>query len=170
MKVQSCECIPMTMRRAECLVLVAIIAVLCLWEGGGQGFFSPDTLEIKTQSLSVLGTPIRSTVYRDELIGYLVSKGYWTEGEGRGGWQRLFRWQIGMGDSTGPLQRFLFWHAEKWIAWSEEHPHQAAILWPHVLEILRSDRDRGQSIVAGLLLNVQKARTDIEIDAVLRKH
>ncbi len=47
----------------------------------------------------------------------------------------------------------LSWQGDEWIEWSDDHPEFAAVLWPMVLKVLRSDlppdvaRMFGESIV-----------------------
>ncbi|GMV84070.1 MAG: hypothetical protein AMXMBFR7_52540 [Planctomycetota bacterium] len=129
---------------------------------GGRGFFSPDTLEYRSQSeRTVFATeiPLYRSAYRydaHELVDYLVAKGYWSPrpaSEPR--WIFLFHWNRSWKDGASGFHRRFFWRKDLWIEWTEKHPERAAEVWPHVLELLRAGRD---AEVARLL-------EDIEYDA-----
>jgi hypothetical protein len=163
--------VPMlTIRRLEILVVVAICVVLFLLLAGqssSQGYFSPDTLESQSRDF-YWGIPGTASVTRHRLAEYLVTKGYWTpHSTTKPRWLMTYYYRPQWRDGHSALTSALFWHADKWIAWSEHHPERAAVLWPHVLEILRSNRDDSQSVVRELLWYVEHAGTEAEFDAAM---
>ncbi|MBE7464613.1 MAG: hypothetical protein HS116_14140 [Planctomycetes bacterium] len=126
---------------------------------GGRGFFSPDTLEYRSQSeRTVFATeiPLYRSAFRydsHELVNYLVEKGYWSPrpaSEPR--WIFLFHWNRNWKDGESCFHRSFFWRKDFWMEWTEKHPERAAEVWPQVLELLRAGRD---AEVARLLVDIQ---------------
>jgi hypothetical protein len=159
-----------TIRRLEILVIAATgLALFLLLSGqsSSKGYFSPDTLESQSQDF-YWGIPGVAKVNRHRLTEYLVKKGYWTRNSTTNPrWLMTGHYSAQWRDGHSALTSALFWHTDEWIEWSESHPKRAAILWPRVLEILRSDRAESQSIVRELLYFVERAETDSEFDAAM---
>jgi hypothetical protein len=133
----------------EFLVVVAIApCILYLFVSpsrGGRGFFSPSTLETKTQSEYLIwGAPIyrsRFEFRHDDITAYLIAKGYWSpQTTGSDRWIPTFHWNEQWRDGESSLERELFWRDEFWINWSNENPKVAVEFWPRVLELLRDER------------------------------
>ena len=113
---------------------------------GSRGLFSPDSFEVKVQSEWLL-PPSEIPLYRsnfeyqspNELVEYLVAKGYWSKQQAdEPQWILLFRWNDQWRDGHTGFYREMV-QAEKWIEWSEDNPKFAARLWPLVLARLRSN-------------------------------
>lgn len=155
------QAVAMRFHLREFLVVAAILPCL-LWlfvspSRGGRGFFSPSTLETKTQSeYLICGVPIyRSNfdVRQDDITTYLIAKGYWSPQAAESDrWIPTFHWNEQWRDGESSLQRALFWRHEFWINWSEENPEMAAELWPRVLRLLR-ENDRRREFQAVILLD-----------------
>ena len=136
-----------------------IAALVLLGSAGGRAFFSPDTLEYRSQSETLIrGTklPIFRSLYayhKHDLVEFLISKGYWEPREAESPrWILLFQWNHMWRDGESTLHRCLFWKKAHWMEWSTKYPERAAQLWPRVLDLLRSaDEDK----VAELLNEVE---------------
>jgi hypothetical protein len=123
-----------------------LLAFFLLGSSGGRGFFSPDTLEYRSQSevlLFVTEIPLYRSRYKydkHELVDFLVCRGYWTAKDTRSPrWLCLYHWNDSWRDGESGLYRSLFQKRKFWIVWSEKNPQQAAELWPLVLDLLRSN-------------------------------
>jgi len=112
----------------------------------GKGFFSPDSLEYRTQSnLQFFGTDVSwfhspYQYHNQRLVDFLGSKGYWKprEATSAGRWIFLFHSSSMWRDGDSSLHRQLFCKSDFWIEWSNKHPDEAAQFWPKVIELLRS--------------------------------
>src|SRR5262245_61120497 len=128
-----------------CPLIFFLVAYL-LSPATGKGFFSPDSLEYRTQSdLHFFGTDVpwfrsRYKYHNQRLVDFLKSKGYWKPSEAKSTrhWILLFHSSSMWRDGESSLHRRLFWKSDFWIEWSNNHPDQAAQLWPKVIELLRS--------------------------------
>ncbi len=138
------------------ILLCGYLGILTLLgRSGAIGFFSPDSLEYRSQSERLLlGTEI--PLYRSpyeyhehELVKYLTSKGYWTPRETDSPrWFVLFHWNQMWRDGESTFHRRFFWKTDRWIDWSNKNPDQAAKFWPHILELLRSgDEDLATEVL-----------------------
>ena len=133
---------------AGLIVFLCIATVYSLsWKfaKGGRTFFSPDTLETKSQSETLLfltSVPIYRSSYqyhRYELVDFLIAEGYWTPSAAPSPrWLGTNRSNAQWRDGQSPIHREFAWFADDWIAWTQAHPELAAVLWPLVLEELRS--------------------------------
>lgn len=146
-------------RLALVLSLLLAVGLWLLTSPGGRGFFSPDTLEYRTQSerlILVAEIPVYRSAYRydsHELIDYLVAKEYWSpQPAPEPRWIFLFHWNRSWKDGESGFHRRLFWRKDFWIEWTEKHPERAAEVWPRVLELLRTD---GESEVERLLGDIE---------------
>jgi hypothetical protein len=128
--------------------LLAVYVPACLWGRGGRGFFSPDTLQAKTQHewviplvcIPVLRTPFSH--HTPELVEYLVAQGYWSPRDADDPlWLFTFHWNVGWHGGYAYFYKWLFWRQKDWIAWTRDHPDIAAEFWPQVLEHLRARGD-----------------------------
>lgn len=129
------------------LLLAAVYLPAFLMGRGGRGFFSPDTLQAKTQSelrfpfcdVSVFRGPFRYHTY--ELVDFLVAEEYWVPREvGEPKWVFTFHWNVRWHGGEAPFYKglFCFGRERAWIRWSKEHPGIARDFWPRVLNLLRS--------------------------------
>ena len=154
-------------------IFVVAIFLLCVnWSDGGRGFFSPDTLDCRTQSEMLFpGTKIpiyRSTYdyHRYELVEYLIAEGYWSPVETTSPrWFATFHWNRQWRDGTSDFHRAFGWRSEEWIQWTKDHPEIAAKLWPVVLDALRTptepDVSRAQSLL--FIANLAATLKDFEV-------
>lgn len=130
------------------LVVVALVGVIAVTTGRGTlGEFSPDTLETRSRR-EWLFMPTETPLYRsgydyyqNDLIRYLVDRGYWSPREvSEPRWVSIYRYNACWRDGWSMLQHDVFRHPEKWIAWTEENPRLAAVIWPQVLRVLRDEK------------------------------
>lgn len=129
------------------LILICgfVAAFFLLGSSGGRGFFSPDTLEYRSQSeVLCLGTEIPlirgSFEYHEhELVKFLVNKGYWQPKEvDQPRWIALFHWNHMWRDGESSFHRQFFWKKTQWVDWTNKNPEEAAQFWPRILELLRA--------------------------------
>lgn len=153
-------------------IVVVAASIVLPTQNGGEGFFSPDSLDFRSGSTStLLGVPTswpRHNVYRHEFTQFLIEEGYWsprTTTNPR--WILLFRWSGQQRDGQTALQSHLFWQSEKWIEWTKQNPDRAFVLWPRVLDLLRTDAERSSLEVVELLYAAKNARTQDEFDAAI---
>src|SRR5262245_29715665 len=126
-------------------VIFFVVAYL-LSPATSKGYFSPDSLEFRTQSdLRFFGTDVswfRSPYkyHNQRLVDFLIGKGYWKPSESTSArrWIFLFHSSEMWRDGENWLHRSLFWKSDFWIEWSIKHPDTAAQFWPNILELLRS--------------------------------
>jgi hypothetical protein len=138
--------------------LFAIYAVSAKWGRGGRLFFSPDTLQSKSQS-ELLLPPTSIPVYRSgytysqyPLVAYLISKGYWKPSEsGPARWLPMGQWNDMWRDGESTLFRALTRRTDLLTQWSEDHPDIAAAMWPYVLEQIRNGGREGERNAEGLM-------------------
>lgn len=158
------------------VVVVFLVVIFLASTEGGRGFFSPDTLETKWQRERVLWfthLPVyRSTFsyHRYELVEYLISKGYWTPldvDEPR--WMSVFHWNRQWKGGTGDIPRFLGWRGQRWIDWSEADPEAAKVMWPRVLDVLRSEDGNAMSRFAELMWEAERCSNLGEVNAKMRE-
>lgn len=130
------------------LALVCAYFAVLMFSGssGGRGYFSPNTLEYRTQSETLcLGTGIPlyrgpSEYHQHELVTLLVDKGYWRpKPVASPGWIPLFHHNSMWRDGESRFHRQLFWRKNEWIEWTNKNPEEAARFWPQILELLRND-------------------------------
>lgn len=127
---------------------IYLAAIMLLGSSGGQGFFSPDTLEYRTHSeILLLGTQIPlyrgSFEYHESvLVKFLIDKGYWNaRSVDSPRWLILFHWNHSWRDGESTFHRLFNWKKDDWIEWTAKHPDDAARFWPRILELLRSGND-----------------------------
>ncbi len=140
----------MIWRRRRILVAFALLAVasyvVCgIWGEGGRGFFSPDTLECRTQSellFPLTHVPLyrsQFSYHRYALVEYLISEGYWSSVETPSPrWVPTFHWNRQWRDGTSNFHRAFGWRSHEWIEWTKQNPQIAAKSWPMVIDALRS--------------------------------
>ncbi|MBM4072802.1 MAG: hypothetical protein FJ271_28325 [Planctomycetes bacterium] len=125
-----------------------VAALLLLGSSGGRGFFSPDTLEYRSQSeILCRGTELPlfrgpSKYHEHELVKFLVDKGYWQAREVNSAqWIFLFQWNHMWRDGESSFHRQFFWKKAHWIEWTDKNPEEASRFWPRILEMLRGDNE-----------------------------
>jgi hypothetical protein len=150
----------MTKQRLVPLIgLVLVLAYGTLVPVGGQGEFSPDTLESRSRAEARL-VWWGHTYHRGRLVQYLVDRGYWAPRVvERPRWIEMFHWNRRWRDGESELHKEIGWRASAWIEWTESHPELAAVVWPRVLTTLRAD-DRGAATTAAVMLTVAKDVAD----------
>ena len=144
---------------------------------GGRGFFSPDTLETKTQSewlLPLIHVPLYRSSFsysRDKLVDYLVQEGYWKPAveTGTPRWILSFQWNQLWRDGESFLHRELAWRSAEWMDWSRENPRIAERLWPGVLDALRTPDGPNERRAEILLRHAQMAPSLKEFEERLFK-
>jgi hypothetical protein len=150
-------------RKSITALLLAVVAVAYVagfaFGRGGRGFFSPDSLDNRTQSeilLPLTELPLyrsRYEYHRYPLTNYLVGKGYWSARAAESPrWVSTFHWNEQWHDGTAPFHKELGWRVQDWITWSEAHPDIAADFWPRVLRIMRDGDPHWHLRVSGLLV------------------
>lgn len=144
-----------------------------VFASGGLHDFSPDTLETSSRSeilLPLTDLPIyrspRSS-YRYDLVQYLIEYGYWSPVPESGSPIRVSRWNTQWRDGQSDLHRQFAWYADDWIAWTEQHPELADVLWPEVLAMLRSEDDLRLMRVQHLMWAGRTATTVDEYNALI---
>ncbi|MEZ6069120.1 MAG: hypothetical protein R3C10_02375 [Pirellulales bacterium] len=128
--------------------LVAVLAFLTYQYGrGGRGYFSPDTLRMRTQReflIPLVNVPVwrsRYDVHQQPLVTFLKEEGYWSPTNNEPPrWILAFHWNDHWWDGD------LLWHKELvrdefWIQWTIEHPDMARVVWPLVIQTLRTQPD-----------------------------
>ena len=159
------------------LVVVVLLAYAAghVFGRGGRGFFSPDSLDCRTQSeilLPLTEVPLYRSSYkyhRYPLVDYLVDKGYWSANETRPPkWMMTFHWNEQWRGGTVPFHKHLGWRGSDWIKWSEAHPAIAADFWPRILRIMRDRKDPWHLRVDALLSYVQGCNDLRAYHAVLK--
>lgn len=141
------------------LVLVGwlVVVVVQSWETVYLGEFSPDTLQIKREREQVLfGVSFRSrpTIERNELLNYLIDKGY-AEPTSTAAprWISIYRVQSGSHGSGAFLSKALEKQQAETIEWCETHPDLARVYWRTGLALLKSgapvDRRTAESFLHG---------------------
>ena len=159
-----------------CLWLgIVVFAFLCLGpvSPGGRQFFSPDSLEVRSQSeLLLVGLEI--PVYRSgfsrhrfELTDFLITNGYWqTRCLDEPRWILVNHWNALWRDGHSMLLRELSLRGSDWIAWSRTHPDLASVVWPQVLELLRNVAEESEEQV---VLFLWHARYSVSVDDLNRR-
>lgn len=148
-------------------VFIAVaLSVSWKYAKGGRTFFSPDTLETKSQSETLLiQTPVplyRSSFSqgRYELVDFLIDAGYWSPAAADPPrWLPTNHWNRQWKDGQSPIHREFAWFADDWIAWTGQHPDIAAVLWPRVLGELRSNHPDCQWQAYRLMWHAKSAQT-----------
>lgn len=145
---------------------IAVIAfLLCApRSSGGRQFFSPDSLEVRSQTEDLLrGTEIpiyrsRYSYGRSELTAFLIENGYWQASRSvKPRWILMNHWNSQWSDGHSPLLRELSWRATEWAEWSKTHPDLAAVVWPLILETIRSDDERRRANAVALLEHARRS-------------
>jgi hypothetical protein len=108
---------------------------------GLRAYFSPDTLESRSQVEFALVWGRLTISPPSELVQYLIEKGFWQPRQvAEPRWIEMshinHRWRGGI----NPLHKELTWK-RGWIEWIEANPTLAKALWPRVLTILRENTD-----------------------------
>ena len=155
-----------------CLLLLYTAAGL--FGRGGRGFFSPDTLECRTQLewlIPLTEVPLYRGPYsrhRWLIVDYLVAQGLWSKSDVREPrWLFTFQWNQQWRDGQSQLQRELAWRGKEWVQWSEDNPELAKILWPRVLSALRKPGTTGTHDAEILLFTARGARSVEELEGWL---
>jgi hypothetical protein len=145
---------------------VFLVVVALTFGRGGRGFFSPDTLETKTQRehlIPVVNIPIwRSSfqVHRQELVTFLISEGYWSPtANDSPRWIIAFHWNDQWRDGETRLHRELS-RGEDWIAWTKEHPLMAEVIWPQLIDVLQDPT--ASPATAGTLMRCAYGASDLK--------
>ncbi len=132
------------------LILIGgyVAALLLLGSSGRRGFFSPDTLEYRSQSeVLCRGTSVPLfrgpfEYHEHELVKFLVDKGYWQPKKiDSHRWIFLFQWNDMWRDGESSFHRQFFWKKAHWIEWTNKNPEGAARFWLRILELLRGDNE-----------------------------
>lgn len=169
------------MRRARlirrCLIGVVAISVLYgvswIFAAGGVHYFSPHTLETYSHReilLPFTEIPIyRSTsvTYRYDLTQYLIDEAYWSPDNVDRPLLLTNRWNHQWRDGQTDLHRQFAWKAEQWIEWTETHREIAAKLWPHVLQLLRTDSPNSQSYASHLMFVARASESRIQFNQLI---
>lgn len=148
------------------LVVGGIYGSSYMWGRGGRGYFSPDTLDTKTQSewlIPLTKIPVyRSSFeyHKNDLSQFLIDEEYWKPNEKENPkWISSFHWNMQWHDGESQLHRQLTSRSDDWITWTMANPQFAKLVWPHVLTLLRDGG--GESLVLSILLHAQGA-SDVE--------
>ncbi len=177
----------MKRRRVIALSIFLISLPLCFvgCGHGGESQFSPDTYEHRgVRFLYVPGTdaiawtwPSKPTRLR--IVRFWIEEGYFTPATNASQWDVINVWGSSIIDrKRGSGGAKAFWYraacntdenAEKWIAWSRQHPKRAAIVWPRVIELLKRAGNGGDRIpdywaAARLMTSVEDAVDDTQFD------
>jgi hypothetical protein len=155
------------------LAVVAVtVCVLCgvavVFASGSRGFFSPDTLETRTQRellLPMTELPLfrsRYEVHRYKLVDYLVAKGYWApNAAATPRWLPVFHYNEQWRDGHSNFHSQSSWtmKSQQWIDWSEENPEVASELWPRVLAVLRSGNEDAVEYASYLMWDARESES-----------
>jgi hypothetical protein len=103
--------------------------------------FSPDTLELRSRNVGgYLSWP---RVRKSPLASYLVEQGYVRPLETKHPrWLVVGHYSAEWRDGQGHLAYVFTWNQDRWIAWCEEDPDRARLLWSTVFPLLRSNDNR----------------------------
>jgi hypothetical protein len=154
----------MRRRRVRILLLLLLPAALlygsaAMFGSGARGWFSPDTLEFRSQTEFVLFShklPLyrgRYETRRLPLAEYVVAKGHWSPSASpTPRWTPMYHWNRQWHDGHTRLCKELTWYDDQWIAWTDEHPDAAKAFWPMVLSLLREQDPRFHDEAAYLLM------------------
>jgi hypothetical protein len=108
--------------------------------------FSPDLLEIRSQSRQSGGATLWPGRYRyrtSSVAAYLVEKGYVQPIETEAPrWIAIGSYSPKWGGTQPPLAYVFSWRQDEIIAWCEEDPERARLLWSTVFPLLRSHDPR----------------------------
>jgi hypothetical protein len=165
-----------------CVVLLAIGLVFVVsWKyaSGATHEFCPQTLECRSCGEILLwGT--KHVLYRSRpqtfsypLVDFLIETGHWAPIQGEQRWLVTSQWNHQWRDGQSGFHRQAAGpRAKEWIAWSREHPEVSNVLWPIVLEWLRSEH-ASSGIVEELLYQAKRVKSAEELkslaDAILRE-
>ncbi|MEM9251991.1 MAG: hypothetical protein AAGB29_06545 [Planctomycetota bacterium] len=132
---------------AVALALIAFVAfVSALAFGrGSRGFFDPYSLRGSNQ-IELLIPAVNLPIFRGlneevptyQLVEYLQDEGLWEPSAEQSGRLLMYRWNLQWRDGQSMLYAALNMHTNRWIEWSEDSPEIAQVMWPEVLEILRT--------------------------------
>jgi hypothetical protein len=162
------------MKRREAIVLVVMLVLLPSIIGwdllngrGGRFYFSPDTLESKSQSEVLL---YDFCIYesgfescRWPFVEYLVKNGYWAPRiTDSPRWLMTSHWNYQRPHGHPQELHRALASQEVWIDWSDKHPELAKVVWPWVLHALPSDNSNREDFVTWLLQNAKNAHTTEE--------
>jgi hypothetical protein len=155
------------------LLLVALIAVPLLVYGaltrtGGRGYFSPDTLESRSQEETYL-VWWGFHYYRYPLVEYLMEQGYWSPQQTQAPrWIKTFHWNYRWRHGHSRFDKEFTAYATEWIKWSDSNPELAATLWPRVLTTLRSHRVDGFGDSLSLMSIARDSKTIPDFEGRLK--
>lgn len=125
-----------------------LFALLLVSSEGRQQYFSPHTLEVRTDYERLLpGTSVPVLVldqqrHLPDLAEYLIAQGYWKPQKVKN--PKWYRW-------CSSIDWNIQWHGDSiflysdlhtrhsWSDWTEENPELAAVVWPLVLQALRQE-------------------------------
>ena len=160
---------------AICLALSICAIYLVSWHlaRGGRIFFSPDTLESKSQSeilLYMTEIPIyRSSYHFDctDLAKHLIEKGYWSPiSPSNPRWLLGVHWNNQWHGGNARFYREIASYGTEYIEWSNNHPELAKYLWPRILRILRTQPDIANATLADLLYRARHSSSFDELKAI----
>lgn len=158
------------------LATTSLFVVFCCLVGrSGRIYFSPDTLDTKSQSEILLPFTTDVSIYRSQfeyyrwpLAEYLVQKGYWSPRTAKEPtWLLTYHWSDQWKDGNTDLERNLAWKRQFWMEWSDEHPELAKVVWPWVLKALRTDNVDREDFVSLLLWNVRRSNSVEEFQSLV---
>jgi hypothetical protein len=145
---------------AFALVAEVVLLFVAMERVGGRGFFSPDTLQMRTQA-ETRSCWSEFAYHRPKLVEFLIAEGYWSPVEAaEPRWIETFHWNRQWRGGTGQLQKELSWRGENWIQWTNNNRQLAAMLWPRVLRGLRSTNAEDQED-ATLMMLVARVSSNI---------
>jgi hypothetical protein len=168
----------MTARRARRIAVWAV-TTLALAGGawltggrGGLGYFSPDTLEYRTQSEWTVAfgeVPVyrsRLAVRRNALLEMLQAEGYVVPiATAEPHWLCVMHWNDAwryVNSST--VHKILMSRQEEMIAWTREYPACARVYWPEAFRLMRSDRVSDHELAGAILFGCCHCRTADEVE------
>ncbi|QOV88043.1 hypothetical protein [Humisphaera borealis] len=141
---------------------------------GGQGYFSPDTLDCRTHSEWLVpltriavyrGT---SSTHRYAAVDWLIAEGFWSKSDSSDPrWLPTFQWNQQWMDGESQFHRELGWRGEEWVQWSKENPEMAKALWPKVLIALRRTGVTHTADGSDLMFAARLARTVEEFEELV---
>jgi len=168
-------------RAIWCGVLaLAAVALVYVWPAlgwGARGEFSPDTLQCRSQREWLLLPFTDVAVYRssydyyqNDLTRYLVDRGSWSPREAAAPrWIPLYHYNPQWRDGWSMLQHQVFKNHVRWIEWTEGNPEIAAVIWPHMLTILRDAKYDGDVYAVSMLEFASRVNDLEEFDREMAK-
>jgi len=134
------------LHKAFLFVGIFVVVALLTSQRGGLGYFSPYTLQYRTQSertFFATGIPFYRSSYGYEdhpLISTLVREGFLSpQSDSADRWICVSHWNQSWKDGHGRLYSVLNRDIEEVLGWTRRNPKCAKILWSEGFRYLRSD-------------------------------